>query len=155
MPTMRELSRKRKKSLYALLGGAATAGVASGTPTPGFEAPKQAAIAIGDIVIMAGIYNIYFDDDIEIDGVKNMLLEAGLVTAVGGGLAYGGVKVTEAILSEVLNWVPVIGWVTSGAITASVTLTVGAIWLWACDTALRRGKSPVTVIKQALAQPSA
>jgi hypothetical protein len=121
-----DLNKKRKKVLYALLGGAATTGVASGTPTPGLEAPKQAAIAIGDVVLMAGIYNIYFDDDMSVEGVKDMLLEAGLVTAVGGGLAYGGVKVTEAILAEVLNWVPVIGWVTSGVITASVTLTVGA-----------------------------
>jgi len=63
----------------------------------------------------------------------------------------GGVKATEAILAEVLNWVPVIGWVTSGAITASVTLTVGALWWWGCDTALREGTSPVNVIKQAFA----
>jgi hypothetical protein len=147
----RNLNKKRKKVLYTLLGGAATTGVTSGTPTPGFEAPKQAAIAIGDIALMAGIYNIYFDDDIGTDGVKSMLIEAGLVTAVGGGLAYGGVKATEAILAEILNWVPVIGWITSGVITASVTLTVGALWWWGCDTALRGDTSPVTVIKQALA----
>jgi hypothetical protein len=145
------LNKKRKKALYALLGGAASTGVASGTPTPGLEAPKQAAIAIGDVAIMAGIYNIYYDDDIDVGGVKDMLVEAGLVAAVGGGLAYGGVKVTEAILAEILNWVPVVGWVTSGAITASVTLTVGALWWWRCDNALRRGTTPVNVIKQAFA----
>jgi hypothetical protein len=100
---------------------------------------------------MASIYNIYFDDDIDVDGVREMLIEAGLVTAIGGGLAYGGVKATEAILAEMLNWVPVIGWITSGAITASVTLTVGALWWWGCDTALRGGTSPVNVIKQAFA----
>jgi hypothetical protein len=146
-----DLRKKRKKVLYALLGAAATTGVASGTPTPGLEAPKQAAIAIGDVVLMASIYNIYFDDDIDADGIKDMLIEAGLVAAIGGGLAYGGVKATEAILAEVLNWVPVIGWVLSGVITASVTLTVGALWCWGCDNALREGKSPVTVIRQAFA----
>jgi hypothetical protein len=149
--TTSELNRKRKKALYALLGGAASTGVASGTPTPGFEAPKQAAIAIGDVAIMAGIYNIYFDDDVSVTGVKDMLIEAGLVTAVGGGLAYGGVKATEAILAEILNWIPVIGWVTSGVITASVTLTVGALWWWGCDTALRQDTSPVSVIRLAFA----
>ena len=70
----RDLSKKRRKAFYALLGAAATTGVASGAPTPGLEAPKQAAIAIGDAVLMVGIYNIYFDDDIEVEEVKDMLL---------------------------------------------------------------------------------
>jgi uncharacterized protein (DUF697 family) len=147
----RDLYRKRKKALYALLGAAATTGAASASPTPGLEVPKQASIAIGDVVLMASIYNVYFDDDIGIETVKSMLTELGFVTAVSGGLAYGGIKATEAILSEVLNWVPVIGWVASGVITASVTLTVGVLWLWACDTALRQGLSPVRVIKASTA----
>jgi hypothetical protein len=69
---------------------------------------------------------------------------------VGGGvLAYGCVKVTEGIIHEVLNWIPVIGWVAKGVITGSVTLTVGILWLWAYDAALRQDKSPVAVFKQA------
>jgi hypothetical protein len=149
LPCTRQ-NKKRKKSLSALLGGAAATGTGSATPTPGLEAPKQAAIAVADVALMASVYTIYFDEDIGVQGVKDMLMEMGLVITVGGGLAYGGVKATEALLSEVLNWVPVIGWVTSGVITASVTLTVGCLWLWACDTAFRRGRSPVAVMKQAL-----
>lgn len=146
----RDLYKKRKKALYALLGAAATTGAASASPTPGLEIPKQAGIMIGDVVLMASIYNVYFDDDIGIEDVKKMLTELGFVAAVSGGLAYGGVKVTEAMLSEVLNWVPVVGWAASGVITASVTLTVGAFWLWACDSALRQGLSPVKIMKQAI-----
>jgi hypothetical protein len=147
----RDLYKKRKKALYALLGAAATAGAASASPTPGLEVPKQAGVMIGDVALMAGIYNVYFEDDIGVAEVKNMLMELGFVTAVTGGLAYGSVKITEAILSEMLNWVPMLGWVTSGAITASVTLTVGAYWTWACDNALRQGLSPMKIIQQASA----
>jgi hypothetical protein len=145
-----DLYKKRRNALRVLLGAAATTGAASAAPTPGLEGPKQASIAIGDVVLMASIYNVYFDDDIGIETVKDMLTELGFVAAVSGGLAYGGVKATEAILSEVLNWVPVIGWIVSGVITASVTLTVGVLWLWACDTAMRQGLSPVKVIRHAL-----
>lgn len=147
----RDLYKKRRNALRLLLGAAATTGAASASPTPGLEVPKQTSIAIGDVVLMASIYNIYFDDDIGIETVKDMLTELGFVTAVSGSLAYGGVKVTEAILSEVLNWVPVIGWAASGVITGSVTLTVGALWLRACDVALRQGLSPVKIIKHARA----
>jgi hypothetical protein len=145
----RDLYKKRKKALWAILGGAATNAVASGAPTPGLETAKQAGIAVADVLLMAGVYNIYFGEDIGTGGVMDMLAEAGLVAAVGGGLTYGAIKVGEAVISEVLNWVPVIGWVASGAITGSVTLTVGCIWLWACDAAYRQGTSPVAAMKQA------
>jgi hypothetical protein len=57
-----------------------------------------------------------------------MPTEAGLVISIGGGLAYGGVKLTETILAEVLNFVPVVGGLMSGIVTSSVTLTVGLLW---------------------------
>jgi hypothetical protein len=98
---------------------------------------------------MARIYDIYFDEDIGAEEVARMLMQTGLATTVAGGLAYGAVKVTEALLSEVLNRVPGLGWIISGTITASVTLTVGSLWLWMCDTAFRQGKSPVAIKKQA------
>jgi hypothetical protein len=144
-----QLTKKRKKALWALVGGAGTTGASVVIPTPGWEVPKQAVVATADIVTLAGIYNIYFDEDIGVQGVKDMLLEMGLVVTTGGAVAYGSIKVTEGIIHEVLNWIPVIGWVAKGVITGSVTLTVGTLWLWVCDTALRQDKSPVAVFKQA------
>jgi hypothetical protein len=147
----RGLYKKRKNALSTLLVGAAGTGAGSATPTPGLEAPKQAAIAVADFALMAGIYNIYFDDDIEGKEVARMLMQTGLAIPVAGGLAYGAIKTTEALLSEALNWIPGAGWIISGTITASVTLTVGSLWLWMCDTACRQGTSPVAIKKQAFA----
>jgi hypothetical protein len=65
-------------------------------------------------------------------------------------MAYGTIKATEAVMAEVLNWIPVIGWVISGTIPASVTFSAGALWWWACDAAYGSGKSPVTVLKGAI-----
>jgi hypothetical protein len=134
----RGLYKKRKNAWSTLLIGAAGTGAGSAAPTPGLEAPKQAVIAVADLALMARIYDIYFDEDIGAEEVARMLMQEGLAITVTGGLAYGAVKVTEALLSEVLNWVPGVGWITSGTITASVTLTVGSLWLWRCDTAFRQ-----------------
>ena len=146
----RGLYKKRKDALSTLLIGAAGTGAGSATPTPGLEAPKQAVIAIADFALMARIFDIYFDEDIEAKEVARTLMQTGLVIPVAGGLAYGATKATEALLSEVLNWVPGVGWIISGTITASVTLTVGSLWLWMCDTGFRQDKSPVAIKKQAL-----
>jgi len=149
IPAKHGLYKKRNNALSALLIGAAGTGAGSATPTPGLEAPKQAVIAVADLALMARIYDIYFDADIGAEEVARMLMQTGLVITVAGGLAYGTVKVTEALSSEVLNWVPGVGWIISGTITASVTLTVGSLWLWKCDTAFRQDKSPVAIKKQA------
>jgi hypothetical protein len=144
------LSAKRRKALWILTVGAGGTGFSSAIPTPTLEAPKQAAIALADIGLMAGIYTVYFDEDVGVDTIKDMLIEAGLIVSAGGGMAYGTIKATEAVMAEVLNWIPVIGWIISGTITASVTLSAGALWWWACDTAYRSGESPVTILKAAI-----
>ena len=63
-------------------------------------------VAAADIALLAGIYNVYFDEDVTPANVIEMLKDAGLLIAVGGGVVYGGVKLTEAGLAEVLNFVP-------------------------------------------------
>ena len=147
-PSGESLFKRRKKTLWIVLGAAGACGSASSAPTAGLEIPKQAAVGLGDMVLLASIYNVYFEEEPGQDRMIEMLKEAGVVLAVGGGFAYGSVKLTEAVLAEVLNFVPVVGWLVSGAITASVTATVGALWWWACDQALRRGTNPVAEIRR-------
>jgi hypothetical protein len=56
---------------------------------------------------------------------------------------YGGIKLTEAGLAEVLNFVPGFGWLLSGLITASVTASVASLWWWYCDRQARAGTVPL------------
>ena len=71
----------------------------------------------------------------------DLLTEYGVIVAVGGVLAYGGVKATEALLGEVLNFIPLAGWAISATITASVTATVGLAWLLLCDNLVSEGRT--------------
>lgn len=84
-----ELNEKRRNALWALVGGAGTTGASAVIPTPGWEVPKQAVVATADLALLAAIYKIYFDNDIEVEGVKDMLLEMGLVFTAGGVLGSG------------------------------------------------------------------
>jgi len=143
-----ELVKRRRKALWALVPGAAVTGFTSWLPVPGGEGAKQAAVVFADTGVMAAIYEAYFDERIGRDRVWEMLRDMGVVVAVGGTLAYMGVKVSEAIFAEALNFIPVAGWALSGTITSSVTLTAGSWWLWSCDKAFREGKTPVMIWKE-------
>lgn len=139
---MKSLAKKRRDTALLIVGAAAGTGAASSAPTVSVEIPKQFAIGAADLVLCAGIYRIYFDQEIESDDIWRLITEAGLVTAAGIGAGYVGVKLTEGVVAEVLNWVPVIGWGLSGLITASVTATVGCGWWYLCDSTVR-GESTV------------
>lgn len=76
-----------------------------------------------------------------------LLKDAGALIAVGGSVVYASVKLTEAGLAEVLNFVPGFGWLVSGLITASVTATVAVLWWWYCDYHARSGAIPFTAIR--------
>ena len=100
---MANLHSKRRKALWILTVGAGGTGFSSAIPTPTLEAPKQAAIALADIGLMAGIYTVYFDEDVGVYTIKDMLIKAGLIVSAGGGMAYGTIKATEAVMAEVLE----------------------------------------------------
>lgn len=148
--TSDSLARRRRKALWTVVRAAGTTGAASTAPTTGLEIPKQAAVGLTDLVMLGTLYSVYFDEQPDQAQMTEMLTEAGVVLAAAGGLAYTSVKFTEATLAEILNFVPLVGWLASGAITASVTTTVGLLWLWGCDSAYRRGTSPMWEVRTAL-----
>jgi hypothetical protein len=62
--TRADLMNKRRKALWLIVPVAALTGGTSGTPTPGLEFPKQVAVSAADIALLAGIYNVYFEEDV-------------------------------------------------------------------------------------------
>jgi len=133
------LAAKRRKALWLIVGGATATGTASSLPTPVIEIPEQLAIGAADLALCAGIYQIYYDRPMDTASATALFAELGLVTAAGVGAGYTGVKLTEGILAEVLNWVPFIGWGLSAVITGSVTASVGCAFWYLCDVAVREG----------------
>jgi hypothetical protein len=146
-PTRRSLAKKRRKVIGILLTAAGGTGSVSAAPTPGLEFPKQAFVGLADALVFSNIYQAYFDEDLDEESVKNMLQQTGVAVAVGGGVAYVSIKLTEGLLAEILNFLPGVGWLISGAITASMTVIFGALWATMCDYSVRNGTSPVTELR--------
>jgi hypothetical protein len=83
------------------------------------------------------VYAIWFDQRRSKEEMLDLLLDAGMVTVVGGLVVYGGVKVTEGLLAEAMNLLGPLGWAVSGVITGTVTGMVGfTFWAW-CERAPR------------------
>jgi hypothetical protein len=150
-PSRLALNQKRWKTIWHIAPVALATGTASAMPTPTLETVKQAGVTAADITLMAGIYNIYFEEDIAKGEMIELLKDAGILIAVGGTLLYGGIKVSEAGLAEVLNFVPGAGWGVSGLITASVTAIVSGLFAFYCDSQAKKGIVPLLKSRVAIA----
>jgi hypothetical protein len=124
---------KRTRTLLTIGAAALGTGGVSAAPTIGAEVPKQGVIAIGDLVMCTKIYEIWFDERVTTEQLRDILIDAGLASAAGGILVYGGVKLTEGLLAEALNLLGPIGWGISGTITGSVTCLVGLTFWAFCE----------------------
>jgi hypothetical protein len=65
--------------------------------------------------------------------MRHILVDAGVASLEGGLLVYAGVKTTEALLAEGLNFLGPLGWGVSAAITGTVTATVGLAFWRLCE----------------------
>jgi hypothetical protein len=145
--TKRSLAKRRRKAISILLTAAGGTGSVSAAPTPGLELPKQAVVGLADALVFSNIYQAYFDEDLDEESLRSMLQQTGAAVAVGGGVAYVSIKLTEGLLAEVLNFVPGLGWLISGAVTASITVCFGALWAALCDYSVRNGTSPAAEMR--------
>ncbi len=152
--TRRSLAKKRRKAIGILLAAAGGTGAVSAAPTPGLELGKPVIVGLADALVFSNIYQVYFDEELDEESLRSMLQQTGVAVAVGGGVAYVSIKLTEGLLAEILNFFPLVGWAISGAITASMTVTFGALWAVFCDRAVRNGTS-ATAEMRARVQPAA
>lgn len=130
----KSLSKKRMETVLCIVSFAAGTGTGAVVPTPGFELPKQAVIAAGDLAMCVAIYRIWYDVRLSTDEMREMLLDAGFLAVAGGTLVYGGVKLTEGLVHELLNFLGPLGFGIKGLITGSVSGLVGLSFWGICET---------------------
>ena len=129
-PSMNELTPEQKKrnSLALILEFAMGSTVASAIPTPVFEVSKQVALAAADVALCWRIYSLYYDKDLSVDSMIELLKRAGIVTAVGTVMIYTGARAAQGLVDESLNLTG-IGTLVSGIIAGSSTAVVGLTFL--------------------------
>ncbi|MDE2635082.1 MAG: hypothetical protein OXI30_01855 [Chloroflexota bacterium] len=123
------LEKMRYDSLLKItrtMGGAALSGAA---PTPSLELAKQLGISIADAWMCFDIYKTYFEKDLTKRHLSQMLQTTGVVI-LGGGLAgYVGIRLAQALLSEILEQIPIANSIITGIAFGSSTFIIGLAWL--------------------------
>ena len=108
------------------MGGAALSGA---VPTPTLELAKQLGISIADAWMCFDIYKTYFDKDLSKQDLARMLKTTGVIV-LGGGLAgYVGIRLAQALLSEILEQIPIANSIITGIAFGSSTFIIGLAWL--------------------------
>ena len=129
MDEERDWEKKRYDSLIKItrtMGGAALSGA---VPTPTLELAKQLGISIADAWMCFDIYKTYFGKDLSKRDLASMLQTTGVVV-LGGGLAgYAGIRLAQALLSEILEQIPIANSIITGIAFGSSTLIIGLAWL--------------------------
>ncbi len=124
-----DLQKMRYDSLIKItraMGGAALSGA---VPTPTLELAKQLGISIADAWMCFDIYKTYFEKDLSKQELSKMLQLSGVVI-LGGGLAgYVGIRLAQAVLSEILDQLPIANSLITGIAFGSSTLIIGLAWL--------------------------
>ena len=129
MAEERDLQKMRYDALIKItrtMGGAALSGA---VPTPTLELAKQLGISIADAWMCFDIYKTYFGRELSKQDLASMLQTTGVVVLGGGIAGYVGIRLAQAVLSEILEQVPLANSLITGIAFGSSTLIVGLAWL--------------------------
>ena len=129
MSDERNLEKMRYDSLLKItrvMGGVALSGA---VPTPTLELAKLLGISIADAWMCFDIYKIYFEQDLTKRALSNMLRTTGVVILSGGLAGYVGIRLAQALLSEILDQIPIANAIITGIAFGSSTFIVGLAWL--------------------------
>ena len=149
--TMPELTlqKKQRKSLTLILEFALGSTAASSIPTPAFEVSKQIILAAADVTLCWSIYALYYDEDLSVENIVELLKRAGIITSVGTVLVYTGARTTQGLADEMLNLTG-IGTIVSGVIAGSSTALVGLAFLAWINNAWQQDQLLLEPIPEAL-----
>ncbi len=124
-----DLQKMRYDALLKItrtMGGAALSGA---VPTPTLELAKQLGISIADAWMCFDIYRTYFGKDLSKQDLARMFQTTGVIVLGGGIAGYVGIRLAQAILSEILEQLPIANSIITGIAFGSSTFIVGLAWL--------------------------
>ena len=124
------MNEKKLKAIQVVIEQSVASAGLSALPTPGFETGKHAfLLSVNEISMCVRIANVYSGSKIGESEMKEVLLDTGLAISTGGGLAFIATQAGRGIVNEMLNFVPVVGWVIKGIIASSLSAMIGASFI--------------------------
>lgn len=147
----KSLERKQADSYARIAQNVLGTSLTAAVPTPALELTKALAISVADAWMFYDIYRIYYDERLSSQRLQDLLGDAGIIIMTGGLISYGALKVSQGMMSEFLNKIPVIGWIASGLLTGSSSLLLGLAWMAFVEAQYRQA---VHLDKKKADQPS-
>ena len=129
MADERDLEKMRYDALVKItrtMGGVALSGA---VPAPTLEVAKQLGISIADAWMCFDIYKTYFGKELSRQDLARMLRTTGVVVLGGGIAGYVGIRLAQALLSEILEEIPIANSLITGIAFGGSTLIIGLAWL--------------------------
>lgn len=127
------LDDKYAEALLRVIQTSVGTTLTAAVPTPALELSKALGIALADAWMFWDIYRIYYDEPLSAERLADLLGLAGIIVVSGAVVSYASFKIGQAMLNEVLNFVPVGGWLISAMMTGTTTLTLGLVWVGVVD----------------------
>ncbi|MDX2076061.1 MAG: hypothetical protein SFZ02_06495 [bacterium] len=124
----KNLDQKRLDAMLRITQNVIGTGLAGAVPMPAMETAKMIGIAASDAWMFWDVYRIYFNDELTSDKLSEMLNKAGMIIVTGGVVSYATLRISQGILGGVLTFIPIGGWLLSGALTGSSSLIAGIFW---------------------------
>jgi uncharacterized protein (DUF697 family) len=124
---------KRNDAFWTIVQHSVVNGGLASVPTPGVETGKHMMYSANEIAMCLRIAHIYIGPQIKEGDVKEMLVANGLAAGTGAGLAIVATKVGQTVVDEMLNFVPVVGWMIKGSLAGSITASLGWAFLKICE----------------------
>ncbi|MCY3834105.1 MAG: hypothetical protein OXG85_13915 [Chloroflexi bacterium] len=123
------LEKMRYDSLMKITRTMAGVALAGAVSTPTLELAKQLGISLTDAWMCLDIYKNYFGKDLSKTDLTKMLQTTGVVVLGGGVAGYVGIRLAQALLSEVLEEIPIANSIITGIAFGSSTFIIGLAWL--------------------------
>jgi uncharacterized protein (DUF697 family) len=123
------LQKKRYDAFIKVMQTAGGSTLTGAVPTPTLEFAKVLGISIADAWMCFEIYRYYFGESLSQQKFTDLLQNTSVVI-LGGGLAgYAGIRLAQAILSEILDVIPIANSIITAAAFGSSTVMVGLAWM--------------------------
>lgn len=127
--TLKQIERRRADAILRVTQNALATTLAAAVPTPALELSKELGIALADAWMFWDVYKIYYNDELSADRLADLLGKAGVIVATGGVVGYGAIRLSQGLVTEILNTVPIAGWILSGLMAGSTSFSLGMFWL--------------------------
>ncbi len=141
LPTMGQVSYKRRKAGAVILAAAFGTGVVVLNPLSNTELAKQIFITLADVAMYIMLWDIYFDEKLAQKNLQSILSELFAITLSSIFTAYVLAKGITVSINYLTNALGSIGWPVSSVLATFATGLLGLGWASYCDDWYRNSQS--------------